>query len=69
MWTLTYSVDGKRHVEFIPDELAKVLAPLAHQGRAELDALRELLSINAQLVTLGRKQQREKRKKRRSGPR
>jgi hypothetical protein len=58
MWTLTYSVNGQRHVEFISDELLPQVAPLAERGRAYRDALNELLTINAQLVTLWRKQQR-----------
>ncbi len=68
MWTLTYSVAGQRRVEFIPDDLVPVIEPLAEEGHAYLDALRELLCINAQLVTLWRKQNRG-RKKRRSGHR
>lgn len=63
MWTLTYSVAGKRHVEFIPNDLVPTLRPLAEDGDAYLDAVRELLSINAQLVTLWREQEREQRKK------
>ncbi len=29
MWTLTYSVDGRRHVEYIPDTLVPAIQPLA----------------------------------------
>lgn len=58
MWTLTYSVDGNRRVEHIPDDLATMLQPLAEQGRAYRNAVNELLALNAQLVTLWRKQQR-----------
>lgn len=66
MWTLTYSVDGRRRVEFIPDELAPMLEPVADEARAYRDALHELLTINAQLVTLWRQQQRSAPKNRRS---
>jgi hypothetical protein len=62
MWTLTYSVDGQRRVEFIPDELVPLIAPLAEEGRAYRDALSEILTINAQLVTLWREQQRSRRR-------
>ena len=62
MWTLTYSVDGQRHVEFIPDELVPRIAPLAENGRAYRDALSEILTINAQLVTFWRKQRRARRR-------
>jgi hypothetical protein len=58
MWTLTYSVDGKRRVEFIPEELVAAVQPLAEQGRAFRDAVHEVLTINAQLMTLWREQQR-----------
>jgi len=58
MWTLTYSVDGERHVEFIPDRLVPQLQPLAAAGRAYRDAVHEVLTINAQLLSLWRKQQR-----------
>ena len=62
MWTLTYSVDGRRHVEFIPDELVPLIEPLAQEGRAYRDALSEIQTTNAQLVTLWRKQQRSRRR-------
>ena len=58
MWTLTYSVDGERHVEFIPEELLLQVAPLTERGRAYRDAITEILAVNAQLLTLWRKQQR-----------
>lgn len=58
MWTLTYSVAGNRRVEFIPDDLVPLLEPLAEEGRAYKDALNELRTINAQLVSLWRKNQR-----------
>ena len=66
MWTLTYSVDGCRHVEFLPDALLAVVEPLAQEGRAYRDALHEILAINAQLVTFWRQQQRSVPKSRRS---
>lgn len=56
MWTLTYSVNGKRCVEFIPEELVTVLRPLAEKGRAYKEAVHEVLTINAELVTLWKKQ-------------
>ncbi len=58
MWTLTYSVDGRRHVEFVPDELLPLVRPLAEAGRAYREAVHEVVTINAQLLSLGRKQQR-----------
>jgi hypothetical protein len=66
MWTLTYSVDGHRHVEYLPDDLAASLSPLAQRGRAYHEALNEILTLNAQLVSLWRKQQRPRRARKRS---
>jgi hypothetical protein len=58
MWTLTYSIDGRRHVEFLPDAAVARVKPLAIDGRAYRDALHEILAINAQLVSLWRNEQR-----------
>ncbi len=60
MWTLTYSVKGKRHVEFIPDVLMSEVQPLAEVGRSYRDAVLEVLTINAQLLTLWRRQLRDR---------
>jgi hypothetical protein len=62
MWTLTYSVNGRRHVEFVPNDLVPQLAPLSEEGRDYRDALHEILTLNAQLVTLWRRQQSETKK-------
>lgn len=64
MWTLTYSAEGERHVEFIPEELLPILLPLAKVGREYRDAVAEVLTINARLVSLGRMQKRMKKKTR-----
>lgn len=58
MWTLTYSIDGRRHVEFLSDAAVALVKPLAEEGRAYRDALHEILAINAQLVSLWRNEQR-----------
>jgi hypothetical protein len=63
MWTLTYSVDGQKHVEFIPDAILPWISSLFEEGRAYRDAVNEIRAINAQLVTLWRKEQRQKKKK------
>ena len=60
MWTLTYSVEGKRHVEFVPDVLISEVQPLAEAGRSYRDAMLEVLTINAQLLTLWRRQLRDR---------
>ena len=58
MWTLTYSVDGRRHVEYLPSELVPQVAQYAERGAAYQVAVGEILGINAQLLTLWREQQR-----------
>ena len=58
MWTLTFSVSGRRRVEFIPDDLISIIGPLVGAGRAYRDAVIELMAINAQLLTLWRKERR-----------
>jgi hypothetical protein len=63
MWTLTYSVDGQRHVEFIPEALVPLLKPFAQEGRAYREAVAQVLTINAQLVSLWRQQQRDRESK------
>ncbi len=58
MWTLSYSVEGKKHVEVLPETLASELAPLVEQGRAVREAIMEVLAINLQLLRLWRTEQR-----------
>jgi hypothetical protein len=62
MWTLTFSIDGRRVVEFVPDDLVPLIEPLANEGRDYRDALYEILTINAQLLHLWRKEKRERKK-------
>ena len=63
MWTLTYSVEGDRHVEVIPHDQVAELEPLVKRCREHLDALRELGAINAQLLHLWRLEQRNRKRK------
>jgi len=62
MWTLTYSVDGRRRVEFIPEDQLDLVRPLADAGRAYRDAVREVSTLNAQLLSLWREQQRARKR-------
>ena len=57
-WQLTYSVQGQRRVEALPESLATELAPLVERGRQVREALMEVLAINLQLLRLWRQQQR-----------
>jgi hypothetical protein len=63
MWTLTYSVEGTKHVQVIPAEHVVALQPLLERARHYREALAEHLAINAQLVSLWRVQQRARRRK------
>jgi hypothetical protein len=48
--------DGKRRVERIPKEWAEVVARRVRAGREFQDAVREMLTANAELLVLARKQ-------------
>ena len=69
MWTLTYSVHGAKQVLVVPNTAVPSLQPLAEQGRRWRDALGELLAINAQLVSLWRREQRQRTTRQRSSKR
>jgi hypothetical protein len=60
-WTLTFSVQGQRHVERIPREWAEEVQRRVGAGREFQDAVREVLALNAQLLVLARKQRRKRR--------
>jgi len=62
MWSLTFMVDGKKKVEWIPKEWVEELRPIVTEGREYKDAVAELFAINAQLLCLWRKQQSQKKK-------
>ncbi len=60
-WTLTFMVNGKRHVERIPKDWAEEVGRRVEAGREFQDAVREVLAANAQLLVLARQQRRKKR--------
>ena len=60
-WTLTFMSDGKRRVERIPREWAEAVAARVKAGREFQDAVREILTANAELLVLIRKQTRTRR--------
>lgn len=57
VWTLTFMVDGKKRVERIPDDWVEQVREQVEAGRRFNEAAREVLSANAQLLALWRKQQ------------
>ena len=62
-WSLTFMVDGKKHVEHIPLEAVEEVQKRVQAGREFQDAVREVLAANAQLLVLNRKQRRQQQKK------
>ncbi len=56
-WTLTFMAHGKKRVERIPKDWVDEVRRRVQAGRAFQDALREVLTANAELLVLWRKQQ------------
>jgi len=56
-WSLTFMANGKKRVERIPQDWVDDVRRRVQAGRAFQDALREVLSANAELLVLRRKQQ------------
>lgn len=67
MWTLTFTVNGEKQVEIIPEAWVPALSPLVEDARELRSALAELLTVNAQLLRLWRQEQRAQKASRR-GP-
>lgn len=62
-WSLTFMVDGKKHVEHIPEDWLEQVRPLVEQGREFKDAVAEIFAANAQLLGLWRRQTKKKRRR------
>ncbi len=58
IWFLTFMAHGKRRVERIPQAWVEEVRQRVEAGRAFQDALREVLTANAELLVLWRKQNR-----------
>jgi hypothetical protein len=54
-------VQGRRHVERIPQDWVEEVRGQVADGREFQEAVREVLAANAQLLVLARKQRRKKR--------
>ena len=67
MWTLTFTVNGEKQVEIIPEAWVSALSPLVEDARELRSGLAELLAVNAQLLRLWRQEQRAKKASKR-GP-
>jgi hypothetical protein len=62
-WQLTFMVDGRKRVERIPAEWAEEVGRRVEVGRSFREAVGEILTANAELLVLERKQRASRRKK------
>ncbi len=65
VWSLTFMVQGKKQVQHIPKEWVEQVRRRVAAGREFQDAVREVLSANAQLLVLARQQRQKLKKKKR----
>lgn len=65
IWSLTFMVEGRKHVERIPDEWVDQIRPVVEQGREFKEAVAEVFAANAQLLALWRQQTTKKKSKKR----
>ena len=56
-------VKGKKHVQHIPKPWVEQVRRRVRAGREFQDAVREVLTANAQLLVLARQQRKKKRKR------
>jgi hypothetical protein len=61
VWSLTFMVQGKKHVQHIPRDWVEDVRRRVEAGREFQDAVREVLAANAQLLVLARRQRRKPR--------
>jgi hypothetical protein len=54
VWSLTFMVLGKKHVERIPEDWVDLVRPRVVRGRKFKDAVAEIFAANAQLLALER---------------
>jgi len=64
VWSLTFMLKGKKHVQHIPKPWVDDIRRRVRAGREWQDAVREVLAANAELFVLARRQQRQKKRKR-----
>ena len=56
VWTLTFMVDGKKRTLHIPHDMVEEVQQRVAAGREFQQAVREVLTANAELLVLARKQ-------------
>src|SRR5262245_23948543 len=62
-WSWTFMLDGKKWVEHVPADKLEDIRNRIEQGREFQDAVRKVLTANAQLIVLERQQRRAQNKK------
>lgn len=60
LWSITFSRNGKRRVERVPHEWVEELERAALSTQVYLDALREVMAINLELLAQTRKEAQER---------
>jgi hypothetical protein len=63
VWSLTFMVKGKKHVQHIPKSWVEEVRRRVRAGREFQHAVREVLAANAQLLVLARQQRKKKSKR------
>lgn len=56
IWQLTFMAQGKKHTQHIPNHWVELIRKRVIAGRDFQDAVREILTANAQLLVLARQQ-------------
>ena len=56
IWTYTFMVQGQKHTQHIPKEMIADVQKRVAAGREFQEAVREVLTANAELLVLARKQ-------------
>jgi hypothetical protein len=64
MWSLTFMKDGRKRVERIPEEWVEGVRRRVEAGRKLRDALDEIMTANARLLVLVRKEVTPRRRRR-----
>lgn len=65
VWSLTFMVQGKKRVQHIPKHWVEEVRRRVAHGREFQEAVREVLTANAQLLVLARQQEKKAKKKKR----
>ena len=60
VWQLTYMRDGRKQVQHIPREWVEEVRRRVNAGREFQQGVREVLTANAELLVLAKKQRRKK---------